>query len=68
MCKDATRPIHISILPTWWLNKYNAYLFLEVALFDTQRCHDDSLIITAGIKQKNIISRNWTGLYGFTAK
>ncbi len=55
-------------LHIWWLNTCNASLFLEVALFNTQWWCDVSLIITAGIKQKNIISKNWTGLNGFTAE
>ncbi len=39
-----------------------------MALFDTQWRRDVSLKITPGIKQKNIISKNWTGLNGFTAE
>ncbi len=37
---------------------YNVYLFLKVALFYTQWWRDVSLIITAGIKQNNIMSKN----------
>ncbi len=46
----------------------NVYLFLEVALFYTQWWRDVSLIITAGIKQNNIMSKNVTGLNGCTAE
>ncbi len=42
-------------LHIWWL---------EGALFDTQWRHDVSLKITSVIKQKNIISKNVTGLNG----
>ncbi len=50
---------------SWQLYSYiSDDLFLEGALFDTQRQCDVSLKITSVIKQKIIISKNWTGLNG----
>ncbi len=50
---------------SWQLYSYiSDDLFLEGALFETQWRHDVSLKITSVIKQKNIISKNVTGLNG----
>ncbi len=54
-------------IPTYLMTQCADPLFLEVALFDTQWRRDVSLKMTAGIKQTNI-SKNGTGLNGFTAE
>ncbi len=56
--------------PIWWLNMWQHIFFPQggTVWYTMMTCNDVSHIITSGMKQKNIISKNWTGLNGFSAE